>query len=125
MVERKKGAIINISSFSAAIPTPLLSVYSASKSYVDLFSQGLAKEYLSKGITVQCVLPGHVVSKLSKIRRPSLNVPSPSVFVRLVTHSVLGAILNLKFLGLDGLWESPPIFIFVQFSGPYHHVLIV
>jgi len=82
MVERKKGAIINISSFSAAIPTPLLSVYSASKSYVDLFSQGLAKEYLSKGITVQCVLPGHVVSKLSKIRRPSLNVPSPSVFVR-------------------------------------------
>lgn len=82
MVERKKGALINISSFSAAIPTPLLSVYSASKSYVDLFSQGLAKEYSSKGITVQCILPGHVVSNMSKIRRSSLNVPSPDIFVR-------------------------------------------
>ena len=81
MVERKNGAVINISSFSATIPTPLLSVYSASKSYVDLFSQGLAKEYSSEGITVQCVLPGHVVSNISKIKRSSLNVPSPDVFV--------------------------------------------
>ena len=82
MVERKKGAVINISSFSAAIPAPLLSVYSASKSYVDLLSQGMAKEYSSKGITVQCVLPGYVTSKLSKIRRPSLTVPTPNAFVR-------------------------------------------
>ena len=82
MVERKKGAVINISSFLAAIPSPLLSVYSASKSYVDLISQGMAKEYLSKGITVQCVLPGYVTSKLSKIRRPSLTVPTPNAFVR-------------------------------------------
>ena len=82
MVERKKGAIINISSFLAAIPSPLLSVYSASKSYVDLISQGMAKEYSSKGITVQCVLPGYVTSKLSKIRRPSLTVPTPNAFVR-------------------------------------------
>ena len=74
--------MINISSFSAAIPAPLLSVYSASKSYVDLISQGMAKEYLSKGITVQCVLPGYVTSKLSKIRRPSLTVPTPNAFVR-------------------------------------------
>ena len=82
MVERKKGAVINISSFLAAIPSPLLSVYSASKSYVDLISQGMAKEYSSKGITVQCVLPGYVTSKLSKIRRPSLTVPTPNAFVR-------------------------------------------
>ena len=49
---------------------------------MDLFSQGLAKEYSSKGITVQCILPGHVVSNMSKIRRSSLNVPSPDIFVR-------------------------------------------
>jgi len=82
MVERKNGVIINISSFLAAFPTPLLTVYSACKSYKDLFSQGLAKEYLSKGITVQCVMPGYVVSKLSKIRKPSLTVPTPTAFVR-------------------------------------------
>ena len=98
MAQRQKGAIINISSFSASIPTPLLSVYSATKAYVDLLSQGLAKEYLSKGITVQCILPGHVVSKLSKIRRASINVPTSDVFVK----SALGR------LGIDtrttGFW---------------------
>ena len=92
MVERKKGAVINLSSLSAAFPTPLLSVYAASKSYVDLFTQGLAKEYASKGITVQCILPGHVVSNMSKIKRPSLNVPTPEIFVSSA----------LSRLGIDG-----------------------
>ena len=31
MLERKKGAIINISSLSGAIPSPLLAVYSGTK----------------------------------------------------------------------------------------------
>ena len=53
MVERKRGAIINLSSMSAHIPVPLLTVYSASKAYVDFFSRGLAAEYSSKGIVVQ------------------------------------------------------------------------
>lgn len=35
MVERKKGAVINLSSLSAAMCTPLLSVYSGTKAYVD------------------------------------------------------------------------------------------
>lgn len=82
MVERKKGAMINLASLSAGFPTPLLSVYAASKSYVDLFSQSMAKEYSRYGITIQCILPGHVVSNMSKIKRASLNVPTPQVFVQ-------------------------------------------
>lgn len=35
MAERKKGAVINISSLSGAMCTPLLSVYSGTKAYVD------------------------------------------------------------------------------------------
>jgi len=35
MLERKKGAIINLSSLTGAIPTPLLTVYSGSKVWVD------------------------------------------------------------------------------------------
>eukprot|EP00124_Ichthyophonus_hoferi_P003374 Ihof_evm2s289 gene=Ihof_evmTU2s289 len=45
MVERRTGAIVNISSSSAYLPMGLLSVYSASKAYVDFFSRGLAQEY--------------------------------------------------------------------------------
>jgi len=82
MVERKSGVVINISSLSGLMPTPLLSVYSASKSYVDIFSRGLCEEYKNKGITVQSVAPGYVVSKLSKIRKPTLIAPTPEVFVK-------------------------------------------
>ena len=68
MVERQQGAIINISSLSAAFPTPLLTVYAGSKSYVDLFSQGLNREYRSKGITVQCIMPGKYKKVIVKMR---------------------------------------------------------
>jgi len=82
MVERKAGAVINISSFLASFPTPLLTVYASSKAYVDLFTQGLAKEYEAKGITFQCIMPGYVVSNMSKIRRSSWNIPTPEEFVK-------------------------------------------
>jgi len=82
MVERKSGVVINISSLSGLMATPLLSVYSASKSYVDIFSRGLCEEYKNKGITIQSVAPGYVVSKLSKIKKPNMIAPTPEVFVK-------------------------------------------
>ena len=81
MADRGKGAVINISSMSCMTPTPLLAVYAASKAYVDCFSANLAMEYEKKGVTVQCVLPGYVVSNMSKLRRPSLIAPTPDTFV--------------------------------------------
>ncbi|XP_063327274.1 very-long-chain 3-oxoacyl-CoA reductase-B [Pelmatolapia mariae] len=81
MVERKKGAILNISSASGMYPVPLLTVYSASKAFVDYFSQGLQAEYKSKGIIIQSVLPFFVATKLSKIRRATLDKPSPERYV--------------------------------------------
>ncbi|KAJ0056505.1 hypothetical protein NL108_008352, partial [Boleophthalmus pectinirostris] len=50
---RKKGAILNLSSASGMHPLPLLTVYSASKAFVDYFSQGLQAEYKSKGVIIQ------------------------------------------------------------------------
>mgnify|MGYP001077763613 CR=1 FL=1 len=43
---RQSGAIINVSSISGAVPAPMLSTYSASKSYVNFFSQCVATEYV-------------------------------------------------------------------------------
>lgn len=68
MMERRKGVVINVSSTSAAIPNPYLSVYAASKAYVDKLSADLAAEVAPRGITVQCILPGPVATKMSKIR---------------------------------------------------------
>uniref|UniRef100_A0A3Q2WGT4 Hydroxysteroid (17-beta) dehydrogenase 12b n=1 Tax=Haplochromis burtoni TaxID=8153 RepID=A0A3Q2WGT4_HAPBU len=76
-----KGAILNISSASGMYPVPLLTVYSASKAFVDFFSRGLQAEYKNKGIIIQSVLPFFVATKLSKIRRATLDKPSPERYV--------------------------------------------
>ncbi|XP_056134360.1 very-long-chain 3-oxoacyl-CoA reductase-B [Lampris incognitus] len=88
MVERKKGAILNISSASGMYPVPLLTVYSASKAFVDYFSRGLEAEYKSKGIIIQSVLPFFVATKLSKIRRATLDKPSPERYVAAEINTV-------------------------------------
>eukprot|EP01134_Creolimax_fragrantissima_P007103 CFRG7103T1 len=82
MVARRNGAIVNISSASGSIVTPLLTAYSASKAYVDFFSRGLALEYESLGIHVQSVIPFYVTSKLSKISKPTLFAPTPENFAK-------------------------------------------
>lgn len=82
MLERKRGAIVNIASAAGLYTMPLLAQYSAAKAYVEKFSRGLASEYASKGITVQCQVPFYVATKLAKMRK-SFTVPTPDEFVRL------------------------------------------
>ena len=82
MVERKKGAIVNISSAASLFPSPLLAQYSAAKSYIDYFSRSLHAEYKNKGISVQTQNPLFVQTKLAKIRVSSLTVPSPSSYAK-------------------------------------------
>ncbi|XP_008063918.2 very-long-chain 3-oxoacyl-CoA reductase [Carlito syrichta] len=88
MVERSKGAILNISSASGMLPVPLLTIYSATKAFVDFFSQCLHEEYRSKGIFVQSVLPYYVATKLAKIRKPTLDKPSSETFVKSAIKTV-------------------------------------
>ena len=64
-IGKKKGVVLNISSASACRPTPLLALYSAAKSFVDIFSKCLSWEYGQAGIIVQSVTPFFVVSKVS------------------------------------------------------------
>ncbi|XP_048513900.1 very-long-chain 3-oxoacyl-CoA reductase-like isoform X1 [Athalia rosae] len=88
MMERRKGVVINISSTAAAIPSPYLSVYSASKAYVDKLSADLAAEAAPRGVTVQCLLPGPVATKMSKIKRATWMAPTPERFVEAALKSV-------------------------------------
>ena len=98
MVERRKGLILNISSASAFLPTPLMTMYSSTKAFVYKFSEDLGTECAPFGITVQCVLPAFVATNMSRIKRPSLKAPSPKDFVR----------SQMKSLGLEtysaGYW---------------------
>ena len=96
MLERKKGAIVNISSASAMYDLPLLAEYSGSKSFIEKFSRALNAEYKSKGVTCQCQVPFYVATKLAK-QRKSLMVPSPAEFVA----------LGIKWVGYDDCVVSP------------------
>lgn len=61
MVARSNGLIINISSLSSKVVAPLMTIYSASKSFVDKFSTDLSIEYGHiKGLTIQSLTPGLV-----------------------------------------------------------------
>lgn len=87
MAERKRGAIINISSGSAMYTLPLLAQYSAAKSYIEKLTLALNSEYSKKGVTVQCQIPFYVSTKLAKMRR-SLSVPSPAEYVSCAINHV-------------------------------------
>jgi len=79
MVERKAGAIVNLSSFTGRMPTPMLSVYSATKAYDDFFSHALNAEYREFGITVQSVTPFFVASSMSGMRSGGIVASAPAV----------------------------------------------
>jgi 17beta-estradiol 17-dehydrogenase / very-long-chain 3-oxoacyl-CoA reductase len=88
MVKRSKGLIINISSLSAVVPSPLLTVYAATKSFADKFSEEIGTEYKSSGIIVQSVLPGPVATNMSKIKKPTWMSPNAKVYVESTMKTV-------------------------------------
>ncbi|KAK4264990.1 hypothetical protein QN277_026100 [Acacia crassicarpa] len=84
MLQRKKGAIVNIGSGAAiVIPSdPLYAVYAATKAYIDQFSRCLYVEYKKSGIDVQCQVPLYVATKMASIKRSSFFVPSTDGYAR-------------------------------------------
>ena len=58
MMEKNKGAIINIASASAFLPLPYWTNYAASKAYLLHFTEGLWYELKGKGVDVLAVCPG-------------------------------------------------------------------
>ncbi|CDQ92673.1 unnamed protein product [Oncorhynchus mykiss] len=81
MVQRSKGVVLNISSASGMYPFPLLTVRKCSSAFVDFFSRGLQEEYKAKGIIVQSVLPFFVATKMTRIKKPTLDKPTPERYV--------------------------------------------
>ena len=52
------GRILNVSSIASFCPTPRMSVYSATKSYVSAFTAGVREELRGRGVTATAVCPG-------------------------------------------------------------------
>ncbi|XP_036296867.1 inactive hydroxysteroid dehydrogenase-like protein 1 [Pipistrellus kuhlii] len=113
MVERKKGAVVTISSGSCCKPTPQLAAFSASKAYLDHFSRALQYEYASKGIFVQSLIPfciaTHMTAPGSFLHKCSWLVPSPKVYAH---HAVSTLGISKR---TTGYWSHSIQFLFAQY----------
>lgn len=80
MVKRGKGAVVMVSSGACSQITPQMTVYAATKSFLDYFARALDFEYQSKGIIVQSLMPFYVATKMTRfshtLSNPGLLIPS-------------------------------------------------
>lgn len=81
-----KGLILTMGSFGALFPSPLLATYSGSKAFLQNWSSALSGELKEHDIDCELVLSYLVTSKMSKIRRSTVLIPTPKQFVRSVLN---------------------------------------
>ena len=67
MTQRKRGAILNVASVGAYLPTPSMATYGAGKSYVRNFTEGFAAEIAGSGVHVCCLCPGATTTEFADV----------------------------------------------------------
>jgi short-subunit dehydrogenase len=66
MVERGRGAVLNVASTAGFQPLPGQAGYSAAKAFVLTYSQALAGEQRGTGVTVTALCPGPVATRFAE-----------------------------------------------------------
>ena len=66
MVSRGKGLILNVSSIAGEATLPYMSVYAATKTFLNAFTRQLQAEYASHPLDIVLLTPGPVRTKLYK-----------------------------------------------------------
>lgn len=86
MVAKRKGLVINMSSIAGYRPLSLMGVYSASKKFVEYFSETLRTEYAADNIHVQTLTPSYVATKMTRwsnlLQKPNFMTPNPETFAK-------------------------------------------
>ncbi len=73
MEKKNKGYILNVSSISAVMPYPTISLYGPTKTFLRKFSRALRTEMKGVGVHVSCLLPGATATNLYKNEK--VNIP--------------------------------------------------
>ncbi|MBF0125177.1 MAG: 3-oxoacyl-[acyl-carrier-protein] reductase [Magnetococcales bacterium] len=72
MMKARYGRIVNISSVVAATGNPGQANYAASKAGLIGFTKTVAREVASRGITVNCVAPGFIATRMTESLKPEV-----------------------------------------------------
>jgi hypothetical protein len=67
MLERRRGAVINVVSTAAFQPVPYLAIYAATKAFLLSFTEGLASELSGTGVRVQALCPGLTATEFQEV----------------------------------------------------------
>jgi short-subunit dehydrogenase len=95
MVMRRKGFILNVSSISAVMPYPGISLYGPTKAFIRYFTRALRTEMKLYGIKITCLIPGATATGLYD--QHNLNIPllmklgvvkKPEVVAKAGVHSL-------------------------------------
>ena len=67
MIQRGRGAIVNVVSMAAFQPVPYLGAYAATKAFVLSFTESLAVEIAGTGVKVQALCPGNIPTEFQQV----------------------------------------------------------
>ena len=103
MTARGKGSILNVSSISAVMPYPGISLYGPTKAFLRLFTRALRTETKPFGIKVTCLIPGATATNLYDAHQ--YNIPL------LVKLGVFKKPESVAKAGINALFKNRPICI--------------
>jgi uncharacterized protein len=97
MVERGAGAVMNIASIAGFQPLPYMAVYSATKAFVQTFSEAVHEELHGTGVSVTVLCPGPVPTEWAEIANAErFSIPVAQVSPRDVAEAAIGGMLAGK-----------------------------
>ncbi|XP_075693049.1 inactive hydroxysteroid dehydrogenase-like protein 1 [Rhinoderma darwinii] len=122
MLQRKRGAIINVASATCCKPVPQLTVYAASKAFLDNFTRALQYEYASTGIFIQSLTPFFVVTKMvdfaEVFTKKSLLVPLAKDYAHSAVRTIGGSLKTTGYWSHSiqlsiGTWMPDSLWMFM------------
>ncbi|KAF8355139.1 dhs-27 [Pristionchus pacificus] len=116
MVKRDRGIIVNVASMTGWRPLPYLSTYPCSKAAISFYSEGIADEFGSTNVKIQCLIPMLVATKVASYDAAEANdifVVSTDNFARQAVH--LMGLTNLA----TGCWQHDLQIAFASLVSPW------
>lgn len=104
MVERGAGAVLNIASIAGFQPMPYMAVYSATKAFVQTFSEAVHEELNGTGVSVTVLCPGPVPTEWGEIANAErFSIPIAQVSPRDVAEAAIAGMVDGKRSVVPGL----------------------